>query len=102
MMNNHNFNFDGGEVLARIGATFFVAYLFYLYVDPTYLLWRNILTSNIRIRRINLSRNYHIYWLHRVLEMNDLLLERNHLGLMGPDIKEKAQQILHILETRNI
>lgn len=93
-MSEHRFNFKGGEILSKIGATFFVSYLYFKVVDNTHLNWNNILTKHSRIANINKTEEYHMYWLELILEMKNENLEKNTLGLKGSEIKMMAQEIL--------
>lgn len=94
-MGNHDFSFVGGNILSKIGATFFVSYLFYNIIDDSHDDWKNIKTASSRISKINSSKMYHKIWLEQVLLMNDRLLERNTIGLMGFRTKEMANIILN-------
>ena len=40
----HPFNFDGGEELSHMGATWFVSFAYYTYVDRTHKVWENVKT----------------------------------------------------------
>ena len=40
----HPFNFDGGEELSHMGATWFVSFAYYAYVDSTHRVWENVKT----------------------------------------------------------
>lgn len=89
----HVFSFDGGDKLTTIGATFFVSYLYYLYVDTTHRNWASIKTQHSRISAINHSEAYYRPWLSHIQNMSDANLNRNTLGLEGPAIKAMAQAI---------
>jgi hypothetical protein len=93
-MSEHRFNFKGGEILSKIGATFFVSHLYFKVVDNTHLNWNDILTKRSRIANINKAEEYHMYWLELILEMKNENLEKNTLGLKGNEVKMMAQQIL--------
>ncbi len=94
-MSNHAFNFEGGDILTKMGASWFVSYTYYLYVDKTMKKWEQVSTYCSRITRFNNSKSYHRFWLEQVLEMNDNNLNRNSLGLNAKDIKEMSKEILH-------
>jgi len=93
-MANHNFNFDGGEYLAKIGAAWFVSYIFYEIEDKTHLNWKNVLTTKYRISIFNKTRKYHNYWLQQVLNMNDEKIKYNTIKLEPVEIKTMAKILL--------
>ena len=84
----HTFSFDGGDKLTTIGATFFVSYLYHLYVDTNHRNWASIKTQYSRISTIKNSENYYRAWLSHIQNMSDTNLNRNSLGLEGPAIKK--------------
>lgn len=86
----HIFSFEGGDKLTTIGATFFVSYLYYQYVDSTHKNWTSIKTQYSRISTINSSSQYYRAWLSHIQNMSDSNLNRNSLGLKGPAIKNMA------------
>jgi len=93
-MANHNFNFDGGEQLRKIGAAWFVSYMFYELVDRTHLNWNEVSTFQLRINTFNKTREYHKYWLQQVINMNDKRLSTNTINLKPIEIKTMAKKIL--------
>jgi hypothetical protein len=94
MMAGNAFNFEGGEQLARMGASWFVSYSYYRYRNNAHMNWRNVSTHDYRIRMFNRTGGFHQCWLKRALEMNDNRLETNTIGLSGPDIKRMAKELL--------
>lgn len=62
-MANHNFNFEGGEILRTIGATWLVSYAYYDHVDKTHTNWNEVKTTSQRISRYERSREHHTNWL---------------------------------------
>ena len=47
MAKNHDFNFDGGEYLTSMGATWFVSYSFHSLRDKTHKNWERVKTQII-------------------------------------------------------
>ena len=92
----HTFNFEGGEQLTTIGATFFVSYLYWLHVDPTHRNWEAIETKASRISTITRSEQYHCAWLEHVSQMSDANLSKNTLGLDGAKVKAMARTVLDL------
>lgn len=89
----HEFSFEGGSYITTIGATFFVSYLYHLYVNSTHTNWASIKTKQSRISVINRSKNYHRVWLNRICNMSEARLTRNTLGLDGASVKKMALAI---------
>jgi hypothetical protein len=96
-MKNHAFNFDGGEILSKIAASWFVSYAYYSYIDEEEKNWVKVSHSS-RISRFNNSKQYHNFWLKQVLQMNDNNLNKNKIGLCAERIKEMAKITLQRLE----
>ncbi len=93
-MASHNFNFDGGEILSKMGASWFVSYAYFEKIDRTHKNWSNISTAQSRISKYNNSRYYHQYWLREVLDMNPANLNKNTIGLRAEETKSMAKQLL--------
>lgn len=86
--------FDGGEFLGKIGAVWFVSYCYFKNVNSTHRNWQNISTANYRISIYNRTEQYHKFWLQKVLQMNDINLEKNTIGLQSEKIKKMAMELL--------
>jgi hypothetical protein len=93
-MSGHPFNFEGGEQLAAIGASWFVSYSYYRFRDQTHMNWKEISTYTHRISVFNGTGNFHQFWLQQVLAMSDDRLETNEIGLTGPQVKQMARELL--------
>lgn len=97
MDKSHTFNFDGGEVLTRIGASWFISYSYYNFIDNQHNNWQNILTAQDRIKRYNNSQKYHLFWLLKISKMNVKQLNRNDIELSGKEVIEMANKIIKFL-----
>jgi hypothetical protein len=93
-MSGHPFNFAGGEDLATMGASWFVSYHYHGTIDPSHENWRTVPTYKNRISVFNRTKEYHLFWLEQVLNMNDDNLEKNEIGLTGSQIKQMARALL--------
>ena len=96
-MAGHDYNFDGGEILSRIGAAWFVSYAYYNIVDKTHTDWNCNITKNSlnsRKSKYNNSTFYHKEWLLEVLKMEQLDKHPNAVGLCSTEIKDMARKIL--------
>lgn len=93
-MANHNFSFVGGDILSKMGATWFVSYAYYDRVDKNHRNWDRISTAASRISRYIAGISYHKEWLQEVLLMKDANLSKNTLGLDARQVKTMAKEIL--------
>ena len=50
-MANHNFSFAGGDILSKMGATWFVSYAYYDRVDKNHRNWDRVSTAASRTSR---------------------------------------------------
>lgn len=93
-MASHNFNFDGGEILAGMGASWFVSYAYYDRIDRSHRNWDRVSTTQVRLSRYNKGRAYHKAWLQEVMVMNPDNLNKNTIGLDAHQTKAMAKEIL--------
>ena len=78
----------------NFGASFFVSYLYFLLIDSNHNNWQRIQNNSSRISRI---RAYEDSWkslLKKVLNMNDIKLNTNKIGLSAEQIKNMANELL--------
>ena len=90
----HTFSFEGGNELTTMGAAWFVTYCYYDKVDKSENRWSKLSTASNRISVYRRTAGLHKYILHRVLEMSDLNLDKNTLGLSGREVKAMVKQLL--------
>jgi len=94
-MARHIFNFEGGNELTTMGASWFVSYSFYYYKDKSHINWQNIPTYQSRISVFNRTKNLHEFWFGKILEMKNSNLDKNEIGLDAEKIKEMAKILLN-------
>lgn len=94
MANSHNYNFEGGEILSRISASWFVSYCYYNFLDANHKNWETSSTASSRKSKYNNSKKYHLLWLQRISEMNERNLSKNEIGLKGYEVVEMAKKLL--------
>jgi hypothetical protein len=96
-MCRHLFDFDGGEYLTTMGASWFVSYAYYTHIDKTHDNWnRNIETVQQRTGVFNRTEGYHKFWLEKFLEMDEKRLGKNKIGLAPKQVKEMAKELLEL------
>ena len=93
-MGNHSFNFEGGDDLSSMGASWFVSYAYHTYIDTSHDNWQRIDTVNLRINYFNRTNNHHKFWLEQVLDMENNRLSTNEIGLEPERVKEMAKELL--------
>ena len=96
-MERHVFSFNGGGLLASMGAIWFVSYCYYEYIDKTHQNWNIVKTAANRKSVYLRTRNFHKNWLNEILKMNDGRLNGNSLNLKAPQIKQMASGLLAIV-----
>jgi hypothetical protein len=94
MAKSHNFNFDGGEHLTKIGATWFVSYSFYLQ-NKEHINWKKSKTHKNRINVFNRTKSYHKFWLQQIVDMDNDRLNTNKLDLYAEQVKQMAKTLLN-------
>lgn len=97
-MATHNFNFEGGEILTGMGATWFVSYAYYENIDKNHRNWEQVSTAQSRLSRYNKSKQYHKAWLHEVVAMNPANLNKNTIGLNATQTIAMAKELLSRME----
>ena len=93
-MARHTFQFEGGDDLTTMGASWFVSYAYYYNVDQKHTNWNRISTFQGRISAFNRTKNLHHFWLEQIANMKDENLNRNMLGLKAGDIKGMVKTLL--------
>jgi hypothetical protein len=94
----HPFNFDGGEELTTMGATWFVSYAYYTFIDDTHRNWEKVETYPSRKSVFERTRQYYRYWLERVLEMDNDRLNKNEIDVEAERTKEMALELLEVVK----
>jgi hypothetical protein len=97
-MARHVFNFENGDILTTMGASWFVSYAYYLYVDREHINWEEVSTRQSRMSVFSNSKKHHRFFLMKISEMNEKNLDKNTLGLKGSKIKQMARELLTHIE----
>jgi len=93
-MARHIFNFDGGEDLTTMGASWFISYAYYFYIDKSHMNWKKVSTYQLRINVFNRTINYHKYWFKQIRSMKDCNLNKNTIELDSIKIKELIKKLM--------
>ena len=101
-MTNHDFNFEGGEYLTKMGASWFISYMYYKKIDNKHSNWRNVKTAENRISMFNKTLQYHKFWLEQIIKMDVIKLSTNIIGLSGTEVVRMASELLKIKQNTHI
>lgn len=95
-MANHNYNFAGGEILTKIGASWFISYTYYINIDRTHLNWSNVSPKSCKGRQTAFKKGvtYYKAWLTEITNMNPKRLKSNKLGLSAKQVLDMAKKLL--------
>ena len=93
-MKRHCYGFEGGEQLAKMGATWFVSYHYFLSKDSSHENWKSVGTAKMRIKMFERTKEHHRSWLKEVLRMNDTNLAKATIGLPPEQTKQMARELL--------
>ena len=93
-MKKHEYNFDGGEELSRIGASWLVSYLYCLRVDNTHLNWKKVSDVSLREGKCKKAAHFHKDWMREIVNMNSKKLDENSIDVSGEDVIAMAKVLL--------
>ena len=93
-MGRHVFNFEGGDDLTTMGATWFVSHCYYNHIDRNHRNWENVSTASSRASVYSRTNHYHKFWLNEILKMSDANLSKNSLHLNASEVKRMARELL--------
>ena len=95
------FNCNGGQILSRIGASFFISYLYYLKVDTNHKAWDSFKNKSVKTTRIKLINRYSIYYKDWVNYIIDVItpspLIRNTIGLTDMEVVDMAKELARLV-----
>ena len=88
------YKFAGGKQLTRIGASWFVSYMYCKLENPAHLNWEKVSNPLERASKCVKNSAYHKVWIGEIVSMNPNRLKNNNLGLTGTDIISMAKVLL--------
>lgn len=101
-MGKHEYKFNGGQYLTRIGSSWLVSYMYYLRIDKNHRNWETVSKPLDRIKKFNKSTQFHMEWLQEIVNMNPKQLNRNEIGLTGQEVIEMANELLNLMTNGGI
>lgn len=93
MAKKHSFNCIAGDKLSRIGASFFVIYLYNDRIDSTKDEWKVIKTNQTRIAKMNDNKCYWNDWINEIKKMDPQKLGSNTMGVSGVEVINRAKKL---------
>lgn len=93
-MVDHSFKFAGGDILTKIGAVWFVSYVYYRSVDEKHLNWTRACTCNERRALYEHNAGLRRLWLLEILKMSGAKLRANPFGLSARKTRRMAREAL--------
>ena len=95
--NKHAYRFEGGDLLTRMGVSWFVSYTYYTRKDRKHKNWANVNNKRdlkTRLNRFMPSTLYHRFWLCKIHNMDDAHLNTNKIGLTAAQVKQMTHELL--------
>ena len=91
-MKKHDYNFAGGNHLRRIGASYYVCYLYCINKDPKELRWQGVKTQDDRNKTIIKHNSFCRLWLEEICKMQKV--GTNSMGLTVGEVNMYASELL--------
>ena len=102
----HTFNFEGGDDLTTMGASWFISYLYHLNLDPEHRNWEVPKTKNgrvsgfLRTKCLSTAKGVamHRHYVEQVCLMSPALLSKNKIGIRGERVIAMAEELLALMD----
>lgn len=88
----HDFNFKGGNSLRRIGASYYVCYLYGINIDPSETRWQQVETKDSRNKLIVNHTQLCSPWLEEISKMEKV--GTNSMGLTISEVHKYSEVLL--------
>ena len=93
-MANHDFGFEHGEILGRIGATWYASYAYHRHCDPSHNNFTFVGTWKSRASNYKGHLELEKYLMEKISEMTPQRLATNTIGLSGEEVLRMAREVL--------
>ena len=90
----HDYNFNGGNSLRRIGASYYVCYLYGINIDSNETRWQQVKTKDFRNKLIAKYTKLCSPWLEEVSKMEKV--GTNSMGLTVAQVHKYAKELLKL------
>jgi len=90
------FDCNGGDILAEIGASYLISYLYYININPEHLNYKK--RSTQMISKIIKNQQYVRDWVNYVSELDQIKnrLASNTIGLMGYEVVDMTKKLKNL------
>ena len=108
-LTNHDFNFEGGEKLSKMGASWFISYLYHIKVDPEHQNWAILKTHGGR-RSVfeQTEKEYttkgvpmHVHYVKQICSMSASCLSTNRIQIPGNRVIDMAEELLNCMNSHH-
>lgn len=91
-----SYPFDHNDYLTRMGASWFVSYSYYKYIDKYHNNWNKLKKNKVdfNIKIFNESKKYHYNFLKDIVKNVGCSVGKNKIGLSSDEVKEMAKKLL--------
>ena len=93
-MGKHDYNFNGGNYLRRIGASYYACYLYSINKDPNETRWQSVNTKDNRNKIIVKQTSFCKLWLDEIRKMKKV--GTNSMGLTVGEVNTYASELLNL------
>ena len=90
----HDYNFNGGNSLRKIGASYYVCYLYGINIDTNEVRWQQVQTKDSRNKLIANHTNLCRPWLEEICKMEKV--GTNSMGLTVAEVHTYACELLKL------
>ena len=91
-MKKHDYNFNGGNYLRRIGASYYVCYLYSINKNSNETRWQSVNTKDSRNKIIIKRNSFCRLWLEEICKMQKV--GTNSMGLTVGEVNTYASELL--------
>ena len=96
-MSQHSFSFEHGDILSKIGATWYTSYAYYKHCNPYHENFKKVITWRSRASQYKGNIKLEKYFISQITAMSAAKLSTNTLGLTGIEVLRMAKEILDVL-----
>ena len=96
-MAQHSFSFEYGDILSKIGATWYTSYSYCKHCDPCHESFKKVKTWQSRASQYKSNIKLEKYFIMQIATMSAEKLSTNTLGLNGIEVLRMAREVLTVL-----
>ncbi len=96
-MTQHSFSFEYGDILSKIGATWYTSYAYYKHCDQCHESFKKVMTWQSRASQYKNNIKLEKYFIMQIAAMSAEKLSTNTLGINGTEVLRMAREVLSVL-----